>query len=253
MGSPRPLSVSPHQERGSYPAQASYAVILDYASGNGPRLGAYDHRHMVCGKKGMPTRVWAAKGFDSRKGEYPLACGVVRMTILKMNPVQGVFQPCGATRPMLACTQWREEYPLACGMPLPEPLERQGLASPGSRERLRFHHAYGYASLTVGSFKPHTTIMQWWPLDRRFTESVRRPEGGRHWVLHACCPYPHTKSAVRILHKPLMQPTMIMRPATVHRQDVAPTPWRPHGVQRSLGRAHACWRRYVPFCMPIGG
>lgn len=107
------------------------------------------------------------------------------------------------------------EYPLACGMPLPEPLERQGLASPGSRERLRFHHAYGYASLTVGSFKPHTTIMQWWPLDRRFTESVRRPEGGRHWVLHACCPYPHTKSAVRILHKPLMQSSLIMRPATV--------------------------------------
>lgn len=40
-------------------------------------------------------------------------------------------------------------------------------------------------------------------------------QGGWRWVLHARCPYPHTKSAVRILHKPLMQSSLIMRPATV--------------------------------------
>ena len=40
-------------------------------------------------------------------------------------------------------------------------------------------------------------------------------QGGRHWVLHARCPYPHTKSVVRILHKPLMQLSVVMRPATV--------------------------------------
>ena len=79
-------------------------------------------------------------------------------------------------------------------------------------------------------------------------------QGGWRWVLHARCPYPHTKSVVRILHKPLMQlSVVVMRPATVRWQDVAPTPWHPHAVQRSLVRAYACWRRYVPFCMPVGG
>ena len=64
------------------------------------------------------------------------------------------------------------------GCPLSEPVERQGSASPGSHERLRFHHAYGYGRLAAASFKPYTTIMQWWPLDRRFIEPVQRPRTG---------------------------------------------------------------------------
>lgn len=54
-----------------------------------------------------------------------------------------------------------------------------------------------------------------WLLDRRFIEPIRRSEDGRNVVLHARCPYPHTKSVVRFLHKPVMQLSMAMRPRKV--------------------------------------
>lgn len=45
------------------------------------------------------------------------------------------------------------------GDPCPNHWNDKDRHRQNAMKRLRFHHAYGYASLTVGSFKPDTTCM----------------------------------------------------------------------------------------------
>ena len=204
------------------------------------------------------------------------------------SPVRGIpkqtKQKPDYARSVLACTGhpsevdnarvWAEECPRLYGassrkkpasnlnLGVPSPV--RGIPYP-TRCKTKVHHHWegpknfglshkrGHDHLAVVSFKSHTT--DGGCLIGGSSNLSNDPEqGGWRWVLRARCPYPHTTRVVRILHKPLMQLSVVaMRPATARWQDVAPTPWRPHAVQRSSLHAYACWCRYVPFCMPVGG